>query len=470
MLFERFEVSGLSHFSYALGCPEQRVLAVIDPERNINTYTKFAEKHGMRITHVLETHIHADYVSGAAQLAARTGATLAASKFDDGQTYTLRTPHHRLGDREIIDLGSIRVQALHTPGHTPEHMSFLVFADHAADSTPTHMLTGDFLFVGSLGRPDLLGEEATRQLAKQLFASVKRLRDLPGELIVCPGHGAGSFCGAGMSNQPTSTLAEQRASNPYLNPALDEDAFVQRICDGVPLRPAYYARMKQINSDGPCMFEEAPGMKPLRAGEAADIIEHGGIAIDLRKQADFASGHIPGSLGIGIGPNMAVWAALTAPYEAPLVLVPGCPHDVEHAARTFARVGLDNIVGHLEDGMEAWYADDRPVDELELMDARTLHSALSRREMALIDIRRDEEFASGHVHGAMHFRGETLATRLNELPDRNACVAIICRAGYRSVVAASLLRRAGFTNVIDVAGGMQAWMRAGLPLERGTTA
>lgn len=464
MLFERFEVPGLAHYSYAIGCRKSNSLVIVDPERNIDGYLQFAKEHNMTITHVLETHVHADYASGAAHLAQKTGAEYCVSKYDEGETFFVQQPHRDLSDGETITIDNLTIKVMHTPGHTPEHISFLLFTK--GSDTPSKMLSGDFVFVGSLGRPDLLGDAATRSLAEKLWQSVQKLKALPDELEIWPAHGAGSFCGSGMGSQPSTTLGAERLSNPYLNPKLTEEQFIERISTHVPIRPAYYTRMKKLNSVGPKKFETPPGLNHFGAKEAKQLLDDGAVAIDLRKQAEFAEGHIPNAFGIGLGPSLAVWASLVVPYETKIVLVPGSPHQVEEASRMLIRVGLDDIVGHLEDGMETWYDRDYPVDEINLMSPREVQRAIETGSATFVDVRHDDEFASGHAPGALHVVGEYLPERLDQLPDHNTPIAVTCRSGYRSVVAASVLKRAGFKNVSELEGGMNAWMRAGLPIER----
>ena len=466
MLFERFDVPGLVHYSYAVGCPEAGAIAIVDPERNIDRYIAFADERSLTITHVLETHIHADYASGAAHLAQKTGAAYGVSKYDKGETYEVQQPHRDLADGEDIEIGSVRLKVLHTPGHTPEHISFLVF-DGAGASAPKLMLSGDFLFVGSLGRPDLLGEDATRSLAQRLYQSVQKLRELADDLEICPAHGAGSLCGAGMSGAPSTTLRQERLLNPYLDRNLTEEEFVERISTHVPARPPYYVLMKKLNSAGPAKIDALPGQNNLTAAEVKRLLGEGAVAIDLRKQAEFSAAHIPGSFGIALGSSLAVWASWVVPYDTPIVLVPESDHQAEEAARWLIRVGLDQIVGQLEGGIEAWMARSYAIDHIDLLSPQQLEAKIRSGEVTFVDVRREDEFTKGHAAGAMHIPAEFLAERVDELPDREAAIAVSCRSGYRSVVAASVLKRAGFKNVSDLAGGMTSWMRTGLPVEMG---
>ncbi|MBT8486697.1 MAG: MBL fold metallo-hydrolase [Phycisphaerales bacterium] len=466
MLLERFEVPGLAHYSYAVGCPGAGAIAIVDPERNIDRYLAFAQANHVRITHVLETHIHADYASGARDLATRAGATLALSAYDEGETYDVQYEHQPLRDGDALTLGRVRIVARHTPGHTPEHLAFLVYDEARTNETPIAMLSGDFLFVGSLGRPDLLGEDAKRALARRLFASVRAtLSDLPDGIEIHPAHGAGSMCGAGMSGRPTSTLGYERFANPYLDPTLDEATFVERILGSVPPFPPYYRRMKTVNSVGPTPLADIPAHPALPATRFAELTDAGHVVIDLRSQVAFDGAHIPGSFGIGAGPNLPVWASWVVPYETPLLLVPGHPSEVEPSVAALRRIGLDDVVGFLEGGIEAWREAGGPMQQTALMQAPEVHERMTAgANLRLLDVRSDREWADGHAPGAMHITTGELAERLEEMPDHLGPIAVICGGGYRSVVAASVLQRAGYQNVIDVLGGMAAWRRAGLPV------
>jgi hydroxyacylglutathione hydrolase len=468
MLFERFEVEGLSHYSYAVGCKAAGELAIVDPERNVDRYLDFAREHGLRITHVLETHIHADYASGARELAERSGAEVHVSGGDRGEDFEVAFPHRDLADGDALEVGSLRIAALHTPGHTPEHVSFLVYDTHRSSELPQLLLSGDFLFVGSLGRPDLLGEEAKVRLARAMFRSVRgKLAGLPDGLEIHPAHGAGSMCGAGMSGRPCSTLGYERASNPYLDPSLTEDRFVEKLLASVPPFPPYYRRMKKLNSAGPPLLGETPGRLPIPPDMFQALRESGHVVLDLRDHLAWCGGHIPDSFWVGAADNLAVWAAWVMPYDAPILLVADDPHQAGYASRCLVRVGLDDVAGYLAGGIAAWRTAGLPMRHTPVQSVHDVHERLaSGAAFNVLDVRGDGEWASGHVEGAHHIHGGELAGRLAELPPGDAPLAVICGGGYRSTVAASVLERAGFENVVNVTGGMSAWRAAGLPVTR----
>jgi hydroxyacylglutathione hydrolase len=464
MLFERFEDKGLSQYSYAVGCPRAGVAAIVDPRRDVDVYLDFAAARKIRISHVVETHIHADFASGARELAARTGAHYTPSAHDRGETYEVRAPHHDLRDGDAIELGAARLVARHTPGHTPEHLSFLVYDTVRTRDVPQMFLTGDFLFVGSLGRPDLLGEEAKVALAHQLFDSARdRIADLPDGVEVHPGHGAGSMCGAGMSDRPMSTLGFERIANPYLNRDMGRDQFVHRILSSAPPFPPYYTRMKALNAAGPPILNGLPGLEPVPADRVRDLLSRDHVAIDLRDQIGFGEGHIPGAFGVGAGQSLSTWASWVVPYDTPILLV-GDPAIIPEAVRSLVRVGLDGVVGNLEGGMAAWTAAGFPVSTLAQVTPEALRERLARdRTLTMLDVRSDAEFAEGHIDGAIHIMGGTLTDRIHELRGRQP-IAVTCGTGYRSTVAASVLERAGFTDLVNLTGGMAAWTRSGLPV------
>lgn len=465
MLLERFEDGGLSQYSYAVGCEGTREVAIVDPRRDVDVYLQWAERRRFEIVAVLETHIHADFASGAGELAARCGAELRLSAYDDDEIYEVSFPHRPMSDGDSIPLGRVRIQALHTPGHTPEHLSFLVFDGARSETIPIALLSGDFLFVGSLGRPDLLGEEAKRGLARQLFQSVQRLQELPDGLEILPGHGAGSMCGAGMSGRPHSTLGYERIANPYLDPALDEANFVEKILGNVPPFPPYYRRMKELNSVGARRLDGIPGLNPLDPHQVAERSADGAVVVDLRDQLAFGAGHVPGAIGVGVRGSLSTWAAWVVPYDQPIILVGSDAAAVESGARGLIRVGLDRIEGSLAGGFDSWSAAGLPVETLPQISPADLQARLAAgEEVHVLDVRSDAEWAAGHVVGARHLMGGWVLERRDELPPPESEIAVFCGGGYRSTVIASVLARHGYSRLLNVTGGMAAWRRSELPV------
>jgi hydroxyacylglutathione hydrolase len=465
VLFERFEDEGLSQYSYAIGCERACTLAIVDPRRDIDVYLEFAAARHMRITHVLETHIHADFASGACELGARTGAALCTSAYDAGELHEVSFPHRELRDGDQLELGRIHIRTVHTPGHTPEHLSFLVYDTVRTAETPELLLSGDFLFVGSVGRPDLMGEDAKVTLASRQYDSVQNIAGLPDGLEVHPGHGAGSMCGAGMSARPMSTLGFERVANPFLQPGLTRNEFVDHLLGDLPPFPPYYRRMKVLNARGASPLNGLPGGRQLPAGEFHALVQNGHLVIDLRDQIAFGGAHIPGAFGLGAGPNLSVWAAWVVPCDRPLLLVGSEPSEAAEAVRALVRVGLDDVRGSLEGGMGAWIAAGYAVSALRQQSPGELLAELSRdRRLQIIDVRSDDEWRSGHIQGATHLMGGDVPERAAELARAGAPLALVCQTGYRSTVAASVLARAGLADVRSVAGGMNAWQHAGLPV------
>ncbi|OOG27554.1 MBL fold metallo-hydrolase [Thioalkalivibrio denitrificans] len=460
MIFERFIDPGLSQHSFVVGCQGTGELAVIDPRRDVDIYLDYATENGYRITHVMDTHIHADFVSGARELAAKTGARLMVSGHDEGEHFQVGYAHEDLYDGDTIRIGNVRLDVRHVPGHTPEHLMFVVYDGARSDDVPMALLTGDFLFVGSLGRPDLLGEEAKDALARQMFRSVReKLADLPDGVEVHPGHGAGSACGAGMFGRPVSTLGYERRTNPYLDPSLDEEAFVRRLLEGLPDIPDFYPRNKRINSEGPGDVLPLPGMKALDPAGVARRARAGEITvIDLRDPLAFGGGHIPNALGIGIRGAFANWAGWVTPDDTPIVLVDadGDPDTIECAVRSLIRTGRDYIEGYVKGGMDEYVLAGLPLETLAQMDVHRAQDAVASGDLKLIDVRTGDEFESGHGDGAVH---TPVAQTRDGVPaiDPDTPVAAVCGSGYRSTVAGSILKRRGYRRVHNVVGGMMAW-------------
>ena len=441
MFLERIEAPGLAHFSYILS--SQGSAVIVDPRRDIDVYTNMLAARGWKATAILETHIHADFASGARELAAATGAPLYLSAHDRGETYQYAFPHLKLSDGEEINIGDLRIVACHTPGHTPEHLSFLVY-EKSRCGQPLALLTGDFIFVGSLGRPDLLGEEAKRQLAHQLYRSVhERISTLPDFLMIYPAHGAGSFCGANLSDRSITTLGYERFCNIFMTDQ-PEDRFVEEILTSVPEFPDYYRRMKALNSAGAPILGQLPGQDDLAVADFEGLVSAGATIVDLRPAHQFGAGHIPGSLNIGAGSGFGLWAPWVVPPDKPVAFV---GHATEEARRALVRVGVDDLRGTLHGGFEAWQQAKLPVATIPQIELNQLGGR------TLLDVRSSAEFARSHAPSAVSMPLGRVASQIANLAGP---VAVVCGSGYRSAIVASLLKQAGLEDVANVAGGMAA--------------
>lgn len=457
MKIDRFEIPGLAQYSYVVSSEGEAI--VVDPIRDVDRYLEYSSQWNLKITHVVETHIHADFASGATALVAATGAELAVSGYDNGQHYQYSMPHRALRDGDFIDIGTVRTRPLHTPGHTPEHLSLVVFDRDRSESVPVALLSGDFLFVGSLGRPDLLGEGEKEGLARELYRSLHdRIASLPDGVELYPGHGAGSLCGAGMSERGESTLGYERATNPLF--ALSEQSFVAKILGTVPPMPDYYPRMKELNAKGAPILKEIPGAKALTVPDIKALLPNNQITVlDLRRPEAFGGAHIDGSVNIGAGQNLSLWAGWLLDPRKPIILIADKGDD-ESSRRSLVRVGLDNIAGFLTKGMPGW---------IDAGEAFSRITQLSTNEVEMgsgtglvLDVRSDEEWGNGHIEGAQHIMLGDLIKQLASLP-RDRTITTVCGSGYRSSIAASLLRQSGFAQTSSMDGGMSAWNHQKLP-------
>jgi len=460
MQLHKIEVPGLAHYSYVLS--SNGTAAVVDPKRDIDTYLHYAASHNLTISHVLETHIHADYASGALELARAAGADLWLSGHDEGEEYFYRFAHHKFHDREELHIGELKIVALHTPGHTPEHLSFLVYDLRRSNSVPMALLSGDFVLVGSLGRPDLLGDAAKQRLARELFRSVReRLSDFPDGMEIHPAHGAGSLCGSGMSERQQSTLGFERASNPYFAEQ-DEARFVRKILGSVPPFPDYYKRMKRLNSEGPQLLPVMPGKLPMNPAQFKKrLARNDSVILDLRRPEAFGGAHIPGAYNIGAGQNLSMWAAWILPCQRSILMVGDESTNYEEAARSLVRVGLDDVGGYLQRGISTWIEAGFEQAHIPQISVEELHARAHRS--FVLDVTSDGEWNSGHIAGATHIMAGFLPQRAEELP-RDKEILVICGSGYRSSISASVLRKLGFENIVNVVGGMTAWNSRNLPV------
>jgi hydroxyacylglutathione hydrolase len=478
MILKRLYDDGLAQAGYVIGCDATGAALVVDPLRDVTPYLDAAKAEALRITHVTETHIHADFVSGSRELAQLTGASLHLSDeggpdWRYGYAEAARAAPLKHGDR--FDVGKVRLDVLHTPGHTPEHLAFLV-TDTAASEAPLGMLSGDFLFVGDVGRPDLLERVADQRgtmeaAARQLFHSVQALRGLPDYLQIWPGHGAGSACGKALGALPQSTLGYERLTNWALR-ATSEDEFVAYILTGQPDPPPYFAEMKRINRDGPRLLGARARPQQLDLARIDRLIGAGVLVVDTRTAQQFAGAHLPGTLNIPLNRAFTGWAGWLIPYEKEFALLidPARPGAVEQAVRELSVIGLDRIAGFGEIDPEAIdrrrAAGIRPA-AIRSLNVAQVHAQLGKGTIVLVDVRSRAEWEGGHIPGAFHIPLGELGQRQGEIPNTGA-VVVQCRTGGRAAIGASLLQRLGRTNVQKFEGGYLAWQAAGHPVEADT--
>ncbi|MEW6747608.1 MAG: MBL fold metallo-hydrolase [Planctomycetota bacterium] len=469
MLFEQFVVPGLAHFSYAVGCETAREVAIVDPTRDIDTYLDFARARRVRISRVLETHVHADFASGAKELAERTGAELNVSAYDKGETFEVAFPHRDLYEDDGLRPGSLLLRVLHTPGHTPEHIALLVFDHGRSKDVPVSFLTGDFLLAGSLGRPDLLGDALAPQLARELFRSVQsKLKALPDGLIVYPAHGAGSMCASRTSAAACTTLGWERATNRGLDGNRTEAEFMSDILGSLPPRPEYFARLKRLNCTGPKSLEHDLGKDPIDAREVHELHSRQAcLVIDVRHELAFAAGHIPGAYALAHGPLLSVWAGWVLPPDIPIVLVVSDPGELDAAVRSLVRVGLDDIRGYLAGGMDAWCAAGLALSTLPQLRPADAWQLQREGRLAILDVRAADEWRAARVPDSLHVQGWQITESLDRLRRLATPLTVLCNTGYVSTVVASLLERSGFEALSHVTGGLHEWQECDAPLDRG---
>ena len=474
MLLKRFYDTNLAQASYLIGCAATGDAIVVDPNRDVAQYIRAAADEGMRITRVTETHIHADFVSGSRELAQRTGAELMLSDegdahwkyaFASGDGATL------LKDGDAFMVGNIRFNVLHTPGHTPEHLSFLV-TDTPATELPMGILTGDFVFVGDVGRPDLLERAAKIEgtmtaSAHSLFASIQRFKQLPDYLQIWPGHGAGSACGKSLGAVPFSTLGYEKIANWGIT-ATDEDAFVRAVLAGQPEPPRYFAEMKRVNKEGPRILGEVPRPERLPHARLASLLAAGAFVIDTRPAEQYAIRNVAGTINIPLNKSFTTWAGWLAPYDRDVHLIVDDtrPAAVDEAVRDLSMIGLDRVAGYFDGGViDAWSAAGGELGSIPQIGASELEARRASSHLAVLDVRGRAEWEAGHLPGVEYIPVGQLVERLAELP-RDHPLVVHCQSGARSAIAASLLRAHGLTNVINLTGGFAEWQAGGHAVER----
>jgi glyoxylase-like metal-dependent hydrolase (beta-lactamase superfamily II)/rhodanese-related sulfurtransferase len=440
MHFEPFYLGCLAHASYLVGDGDE--CAIVDPQRDVDHYLEAAARLGCRIRYVIETHLHADFVSGHRELAARSGATIVF-----GARAEAALDHLAVRDGDVLRLGNLELRAMETPGHTPESVSWLLLDA----GTPVKALTGDTLFIGDVGRPDLAGGRGftPQQMAAMLYDSLHtKLLTLPDDVEVWPAHGAGSSCGRNISSDRFSTIGAQRRTNWALQP-MTKDDFVTMLTTEQPAAPAYFARDAEINRLGARPLAEVTAPRLLPGDVPA-----GAILLDVRDAAAFGSSHPAGAINIGLGGQFASWAATLLPAGAAIVVVAEDDARAAEAVMRLARVGIESVTG--------WVSADDDLSRESLEHVSVME--LRKRDAFVVDVRQPGEYAGGHVPGAINIPLGELPARLSEI-EGTSPLAVICAGGYRSSAAASILQRAKFANVLNVAGGTAAWMRAGLPTE-----
>ncbi|HLJ46243.1 MAG TPA: rhodanese-like domain-containing protein [Bryobacteraceae bacterium] len=455
MYFEQFYLGCLAHASYMIG--SEGLAAVVDPQRDIGIYVEEAARHGFRIAYVIETHLHADFVSGHQELAATTGA-----KIYLGHKAGAKFPHIAVHDGDRLEFGQCCLEFLETPGHTVESVSILA-TDLERSAEPFAVFTGDTLFIGDVGRPDLSGDLTPQQLASMLYDSLQtKLLRLPDAVQVFPAHGAGSLCGRQMSSERSSTIGKERATN-YALRAKTREEFVDLLTSELPERPGYFALDVEINRSGAAPLESLPEIPALEPAEVVRRQQAGAIVLDTRSSGQFGSAHIPGALQIGLAGQYASWAGILLGLGQELILVAEDEEKVHESRLRLARVGIEKVTGYLRDGMASWSAAGMPLQQLAQITVDDLAVLANDHDLQIVDVRRPSEWDDGHVEHAVLKPLNRLESSLGDL-DRHRTTAVYCKGGYRSSIASSILQRAGFEQVVNVIGGFDAWRAANLPV------
>ena len=455
MYFEQFYLGCLAHASYLLISGEEAV--VVDPQRDVDIYIEAAKQQGARIRHVFETHLHADFVSGHKELALRTGAQIYIGP-NGGATL----PHVEVREGFELRVGTFRIQVLETPGHTPESICLLII-DEEKSPQPWAVLTGDTLFVGDVGRPDLSKAFSATVLAGILFDSLhNKLLTLPDDVTVYPGHGAGSLCGRNLGTSRSSTIGTERLTN-YALQVKERGVFIRELTRNLPPCPDYFPHDAQINRAGAPALQDLPKLTAVKGQELDRILGEGGVAIDVRTAEEFAAGHVPGSINIPLSGQFASWAGTLVDLNSRPVLIADNTEELDEARTRLARIGLDLERGYLEGGVNEWKNAGYELEFFDQIRVQDLNTRLESEGVRVLDVRRSGEWQAGHIAVAMHHPLDRFKAKLPDL-NRNETVFVMCKGGYRSSIACSVLQRAGFTDVTNVVGGFDAWKGAGLPI------
>jgi glyoxylase-like metal-dependent hydrolase (beta-lactamase superfamily II)/rhodanese-related sulfurtransferase len=455
MIFEQFYLGCLSHASYLIG--SEGVAAVVDPQRDVGIYLDAARERGLRIEHIIETHLHADFVSGHQELAARTGATIYLGE-GSGATF----PHRAVREGDEIAFDKVRLRFLQTPGHTLESISVVV-TDLEHSEAPAAVLTGDTLFIGDVGRPDLSESHTPQELARMLYDSLReKILKLPDDTLVYPAHGAGSMCGRNISADRNSTIGRERRTNYALQP-MDREAFASMMTQDLPARPEYFKQDVDYNRRGAAPLESLPPLAALSPRDAQARLAAGATILDTRSAMEYASGHIPGSIQIGLGGQFASWAGALLGLDRELVLVAEDHKTAEEARMRLARVGIERVSGVVDGGIAGWAAAGLPLAMMRQITVQDLREA--EGQFRIVDVRRPGEWKDGHIPDAELHPLDSLGADVAGM-ERSPATAVHCKSGYRSTIACSVMEAAGLSDVVNVVGGFDAWSAAGFPVER----
>ena len=456
MYFKQFYLGCLAHASYLIGSEGDAV--VVDPQRDVDQYIDEADAQALTIRYVIETHVHADFVSGHTELADRTGAEIVF-----GRRAEPTFPFHPVADGDEIELGQVTLRFMETPGHTPESISIVV-ADRASPDSPLKVLTGDTLFIGEVGRPDLVGSRgySAQDMATMLYSSLHdKLLKLDDAVEVYPAHGAGSLCGRNISKDTSSTIGQQRQFNYALKP-MTREQFVQLMTSDLPPVPAYFSKDVEINRHGAAPLASLPKPEALRP---EDVDLERDLILDVRPAAGFGTAHVPGSINIALGGQFASWAGSLLSTDRPIVVVAEGDEEVSEAVTRLARVGIESVRGYVDGGVYSWDKAGRETATIEQIPVEELHDRIGEAaELQVVDVRAPGEYRNGHAVGAVNIPLTDLGKRIAEL-DPARPIAVVCQGGYRSSAASSILEGHGFRSVANVVGGTQAWISSGFEVE-----
>jgi hydroxyacylglutathione hydrolase len=450
VLIENFFLGCLAHASYLVG--SEGVAAVIDPQRDVDIYIDAAAQHGLKIAHIIETHLHADFVSGHRELAERTGAQIYLGA-EAGATF----PHTPVRDGDSIQFGKCRFDFFGTPGHTIESVC-IAMTDLASPSSPRAVFTGDTLFVGDVGRPDLSGDHTPQELAAMLYTSLHdKLLKLPDETEIFPAHGAGSLCGRQMGSERSSTIGKERRTN-YALQARDCEEFIRLLTEGLPPRPEYFGREVELNRQGAAAIDQIPPPVPVRAPEVFRLQSEGAVALDTRPAMQFAVAHVPGSVHIALSGQYASWAARILGLDKRIILIGEDADHLRESQLRLARVGIEHVDAYLEDGIVGWISGGYELDYIPQISVQEFVELLAHEmdRIAVLDVRERGEVEAGAMENSVRIPLGQLQDRAGEL-DRDKLVVVHCKGGYRSSIATSILRRAGFRDIANLTGGFDAW-------------